>query len=324
MKAMVLNRYGSVDDLELKDIAKPIPSAGEVLVKIHATAINDWDWCLVRGTPFYMRLLCGLFKPKVQIPGAEISGRVEATGPNTTKFSVGDAVYGDISESGLGGFAEYICISESVLAHKPDSMSFIEATALPHAAMLALQGLVDEGQLKSRQKILINGAGGGVGTLAVQIAHALGVTEIIGVDHTSKMEMMNSIGFTHTIDYTQTDFTALPQKYDLILDTKTNRPLSHYLRVLNPGGTYATVGGLTLRLLPTFILGPIIRRLTGKKICLVALKPNKDLDYIAQLFESGQIKPILDGPYPFHEIPRLIQYFGEGKHQGKVVVSLEQ
>lgn len=323
MKAIVLTQYGSASDLELKDVAKPVPNEHEVLVKVHATSINDWDWCLVRGTPFYIRLLCGFLKPKVQIPGAEIAGRVEAVGQNITKIQPGDAVYGDISECGFGGFAEYVCVPETALSLKPESMSFVEAAAMPHAAMLAVQGLVEEGQLQPRQTVLINGAGGGVGTLGVRIANEIGGEKVTGVDCASKFDSMRSVGFAQTIDYTQVDFTQSPQRYDLILDTKTNRSIFKYLRVLTSEGTYVTVGGLTPRLLQTFLLGPIIRLLSGKDVRLVNLKPNKDLAYVNDLFQAGKLKPVIDGPYPFSEIPERVQYFGEGKHKGKVVISLD-
>lgn len=319
MKAIVLSRYGSPDQLELKDIEKPMPKDGEVLVNVHATTVNDWDWCLVRGTPFYIRLLCGWRKPNIPIPGAEVAGRIEAVGQNVTQFQVGDAVYGDISECGFGGFAEYVCVQETALASMPENMTFTEAAAIPHAAMLAVQGLA--GQLQPGQKLLINGAGGGVGTLGVQIANAIGVKDVTGVDRASKFALMRSVGFTHTIDYTQTDFTAGQERYDLILDTKTNRSPFKYLSVLKPGGTYVTVGGLTPRLFQLLLFGPIIRWLTQKTVRLVALQPNKDLAYINELLAAGQLKPIIDGPYPLSEVPRLIQYFGTGQHQGKVVIA---
>ncbi len=323
MKAIVLTKYGSSDVLELQDVEKPKPKEGEVLVKIHATAINDWDWCLMRGTPFYIRLLCGLFKPNIPIPGAEIAGIVETVGQNVTQFQPGDAVYGDISECGFGGFAEYVCVPETALALKPEGMTFVEATALPHAAMLALQGLVDEGQIQPGQKVLINGAGGGVGTLGMQIAKSIGVTDVTGVDSSDKFAMMRSLGFVQLIDYTQEDFTQGKERYDLVLDTKTNRSIFNYLRVLNPQGTYVTVGADTANLFQVLFLQPIIGIFSKKRVCLVNLKPNKDLDYINKLFETGNIKPVVDGPYTLSEVPEMIQYFGLGKHKGKVVITIE-
>ncbi|MEM6869128.1 MAG: NAD(P)-dependent alcohol dehydrogenase, partial [Cyanobacteria bacterium P01_C01_bin.121] len=221
------------------------------------------------------------------------------------------------------GLAEYVCVSETALTLKPENMGYAEAAALPHAAMLAVQGLIDEGQLQPEQSILINGAGGGVGTLAVQIACEMGVDEITGVDCASKFDLMRSVGFTHVLDYTQTDFTQSAQHYDLIFDVKTNRSILSYLRVLNTEGTYVTVGGMTARLVQTLLLRPFIRRFTKKDVRLVDLKPNKDIAYINQLFEAGKVKPVIDGPYSLSEVPKLLQYFGEGKHKGKVVISLE-
>lgn len=323
MQAIVLTQYGSPDDLELKDVEKPTHNDGEVLVKVQATSVNDWDWCLVRGKPFYIRLLCGWRKPNIQIPGAEVAGRVEAVGSNVTHFQPGDAVYGDISECGFGGFAEYVCVPETALALMPEGMTSTEAAAIPHAAMLAVQGLIDVGQLQPGQKLLINGAGGGVGTLGVQIAHAIGVKDVTGVDRASKFDLMRSVGFTCTLDYTQTDFTVGQERYDLILDTKTNRSPFKYLPVLNPGGTYVTVGGLTPSLFQVLLFGPIIRWLTQKSVRVVGLQPNKDLAYVNELLAAGQLKPAIDGPYPLGDVPRLIQYFGAGQHQGKVVISQE-
>ncbi len=323
MKAIVYKKYGPPDVLQLKEVEKPTPEDNEVLVKVHAASVNDWDWCLMRGKPFYIRLLCGLIKPKVQIPGVEIAGQVEAVGRNAKKFQPGDAVYGDISECGFGGFAEYVCVHENALALKPVSMTFIEAAAIPHAAMLAVQGLRDVGQIQPGQKLLINGAGGGVGTLGVQIAKFIGVEEVTGVDNSSKLNMMHSIGFEKTIDYRQEDFTKNGQCYDLILDTKTNRSIFDYARALSPNGVYVTVGGTTARLLQIFFLGPVVRMFSKKTICIVALKPNKDLDYMNELFEAGTVKPVIDGPYKLSQVPEAIQHFGEGNHKGKVVITLE-
>ncbi|MEL6470745.1 MAG: NAD(P)-dependent alcohol dehydrogenase [Cyanobacteria bacterium J06623_4] len=323
MKAIVLSNYGNPDQLELKDIEKPTPEAGEVLVKVCATTINDWDWCLVRGNPFYIRLFYGWRKPKIQVPGAEVAGRIDAVGQNVAQFQLGDAVYGDISECGFGGFAEYVCVPETTLSLMPEEIPFTEAAAIPHAAMLAVQGLIDVGHLQPGQKLLINGAGGGVGTLGVQIANAVGVHDVTGVDRAGKFASMRSVGFTHTIDYTQTDFTEGKERYDMILDTKTNRSPFKYLPVLNPGGTYVTVGGLTPKLLQVLLFCPIIHRLTQKSVRIVSLQPNKDLAYINELLAAGQLKPVIDGPHPLSEIPSLIQYFGTGQHKGKVVIALE-
>ena len=307
--------------LEIQDVSAPVPNDDEVLVKVHATSVNDWDWGLMRGKPFMIRLLSGLLKPKLKILGVDVSGEVEAVGKDVTRFQPGEKVYGDLSECGFGGFAEYVCAKESSLALKPESMTFVEAAALPHAAMLAVQGLRDQGQLKPGQKVLINGGGGGVGTLGVQIAKVLGV-EVTGVDNSGKLQMMRSIGFDHVIDYTKEDFTRTGQGYDLILDTKTNRSIFKYLRALNPNGRYVTVVGGLARLIQVFFLGSLIRTLTKKVTRVLALEPNKDLDYVNELFETGKIKPIIDGPYELSETPEALQRFGQGIHKGKIVISI--
>ena len=242
MKAIVLTRFGSPDVLQLQEVSRPDPLDDEVLLKVHATAVNDWDWSFMRGRPWVLRLIFWLFKPRVKILGAEVAGRVEAVGKNVKRFKPGDEVYGDISESGFGGFAEYVAVPEDALAPKPATMTFQEAAALPHASMLAVQGLIDEGQIHEGKKLLINGAGGGVGTFGVQIAKLYGI-ETTGVDSGAKLDLLRSVGFDHVIDYEREDFTKNGQRYDLILDTKTNRSPFTYARSLNPDGRYVTVGG---------------------------------------------------------------------------------
>lgn len=319
MKALVFTKYGSPEILQLKEITKPTPKENEVLVKIHATAVNDYDWSMIRGKPYLYRLLFGLLKPKHQIPGMELSGTIEALGTNAKSFKVGDAVYGDISAYGFGSFAEYMSINEKALTLKPDEMSFEEATAIPHAAALALQGLVDSGGIQKDQKILINGAGGGMGTFGLQIAKLYNA-EVTGVDSGDKLNMMREIGFDHIIDYKKEDFTKNGQTYDLILDAKTTRSTFDYMRALSPNGKYVTVGGYLNRLFPMLLLKPFISVFSKKRIHILALKPNKDLGYINELFEAGKIRPIVDGPFNLSEAPKAIQYFGEGRHQGKVVI----
>ncbi len=323
MKAIVFEHYGTPDVLKLKEVQKPTAKDDEVLIKVHAASINDWDWCMVRGKPFYVRLLCGLLNPKIMIPGVDVAGRVEAIGKNVKTIKPGDDVYGDLSECGFGAFAEYVCADETALARKPPSMTFVEAAAIPHAAMLAVQGLRDEGKIQPGQKLLFNGAGGGVGTLGVQIAKYEGVDDITGVDSADKSEMMISTGFDKTIDYRMEDFTKNGHRYDLILDAKTSRSVFEYLRALTPEGTYVTVGGRTARLLQTFLLGPIIRMVTKKKFRVVDLKPNKDLEYINNLYQAGKIKPVIDGLYTLNEVPLAIQRFGEGRHKGKMIVTID-
>ncbi len=322
MKAVVIEKYGPPENLKLKEVDKPTPNDNEVLVKIHAAAVNDFDWSMVRGKPFLYRLLFGILKPKHQIPGMELAGTVEAMGPNAKAFKLEDAVYGDISGYGFGSFAEYICINEKALVLKPESMSFEEAAAIPHASMLAVQGLIDIGKIQKVQKILINGAGGGVGTFGMQIAK-LYDAEVTGVDTGSKLAMMKDIGFDNVIDYKKEDFTKNGQRYDLILDAKTNRSPFAYARSLKPNGRYVTVGGNLTRILQMLILKPWISKINKKSLHIVSLKPNKDLEFINELFEAGKIKPVLDGPYKLSEVPKVLQYFGEGKHTGKIVIRIQ-
>jgi NADPH:quinone reductase-like Zn-dependent oxidoreductase len=320
MKAIVFTKYGTPDVLELKEIDKPIPKEDELLIKVYAVSINDWDMGLLHGD-LINRLLNGLFKPKIKILGSDIAGRIEAVGKNVKKFQPGDEVYGDLSGR-WGGFAEYVCASENALALKPSSMSFEEAAAIPQAAMLAIQGLRDKGQIRSGLKLLINGAGGGVGTFAVQIAKLYEV-EVTGVDSPGKLDMMRSIGFDHVINYKQEDFTRNGQFYDLILDVKTNRSIFDYTRVLSRNGIYVTVGGSLVRLLQVLFLGPLISMISRKKICIVALKLNRDLDYMNELYESGKVKPVIDETYRLDEVPKALRFFGEGGHKGKLVITVE-
>ena len=321
MRAIVLTRYGSPDVLQLEEVPKPEPGDDEVLVKVRATAVNDWDWCLVRGRPYICRLMFGLVRPRVAVLGAEVAGTVEATGNGATKFQPGDQVYGDISGAGFGGFADYACVREEALGRKPTGMTFEQAAALPHAAMLALQGLVDIGQIRKGERVLINGAGGGVGTIGVQIAKQHGA-EVTGVDSALKLDTLKSVGFDHVIDYRREDFTRNGQCYDLILDTKTNRSPFRYLRSLNPGGRYVTVGGHLRRLLQAFCMGPLISKVSGKHVRIVVLEPNKDLGYVNDLFETNELECVIDGPYQLSDVPQAVQRFGEAKHVGKVVITV--
>ena len=321
MKAVVFTRYGSPDVLRLQDMAKPEPKDDEVLVKIHASAVNDWDWCYVRGMPHVYRLMYGLMKPGVSVLGAEVSGTVEAVGKHITRFQPGDDVYGDLSEAGFGGFAEYVCATEDAFARKPPGMTFEMAAALPHASMLAFQGLVDVGQIRQGESVLINGAGGGVGTVGVQIAKQFGA-EVTGVDSSLKLNLLRSLGFDHIIDYQREDFTRNGRRYNLILDTKTTRSPLSYLRSLKADGRYVTVGGNVSRLLQSLCMAPLVSCLSDKQIRIVALKPNKDLGYVSDLFERGGLECVIDGPYPLNAVPQALQRFGEAKHLGKIVITI--
>jgi NADPH:quinone reductase-like Zn-dependent oxidoreductase len=320
LKAVVFTRYGSPDVLEFAEVDQPIPKDDEVLIEVRAVSINDWDWGLLQGTPFVNRLLYGLLKPKKRILGSDIAGRIAAVGKNVKRFQPGDEVFGDLSGE-WGGFAEYVCAREKALALKPATMSFAEAAAIPQAAMLAVQGLRDKGQIRPGERLLINGAGGGVGTFAVQIAKSYGA-EVTGVDSTAKLDLLGSMGFDHIIDYTQTDFTRNGRRYDLILDVKTNRSVFDYARALDLNGRYVTVGGSMARLFQLLILRPWISMFSKKKFHVVALKLNKDLAYMNELFEAGKVRPVIDGPYKLSEAPEAMRYFGEAKHKGKIVITV--
>lgn len=320
MKAIAFTKYGSPDFLELKEVEKPMPSDDEVLIKVYAASINSWDLELLRGKPFANRLMFGLLKPKIKTLGADIAGRVVAIGKNVKQFSPGDEVLGDQSGYGWGGFAEYVCTSENTLALKLKSMTFEEAAAIPQAAVLALQGLRYKRQIQTGQKVLINGAGGGVGTFAVQIAKSYGAV-VTGVDSTEKMATMRSICADHVIDYTKEDFTKNGQHYDLILDNVASRSIFDIKRALSPKGIYVIIGGSTARILQFMFLGPLIS-MTGKKMGLLMHKTNKDLAFIKKLVEEGKIKSVIDKHYPLSKVAEALRYFGEGNAKGKVVITV--
>jgi len=319
MKAIIYTEYGGMERLLMQEVAKPTPRDNEVLIRNHAASINDWDLALLHGD-LINRLINGLFKPKRKILGSDIAGRIEAVGKNVTAFKPGDDVYTDLSGR-WGGFAEYSCAPEKGLALKPAAMSYVDAASIPQAAMLAVQGLIDVGKIAAGQKLLVNGAGGGVGTFAVQIAKLYGV-ETTGVDRSDKLDMLRSIGFDHVIDHTQEDFTKNGQRYDLILDVKTNRPISAYARSLNRHGTYVTVGGSTPRLLQALLMAPFIRMFQKKGIRIVSLKPNKDLPYMNELFVSGKLRPVIEGPFQFDEFAEAFRIYGKAAHKGKVVMTM--
>lgn len=321
MKAVVYEKYGSPDVLQLREVETPTPGDGEVLIRVHACSINDWDWGLLRGTPFVNRLLYGLFRPKRTILGSDIAGTVEAVGRDVKRFRPGDDVFGDLSGR-WGGFAEYVCAPESELAPKPPGMTFAEAAAIPQAAMLAVQGLCDTGKIHSGQKVLVNGAGGGVGTFAIQLARLHGV-EVTGVDSPAKLDLLRSLGFDTVVDYTREDFTRSGDRYDLILDVKTNRSPFAYARALSPGGIYVTVGGSMTRLFQFLFVWPLIAVTQRKRLSVVFLKPNKDLAWMSDLFEAGKVRPVLDRLRTLSEVPEAMRYFGSGSHKGKVVITLE-
>jgi NADPH:quinone reductase-like Zn-dependent oxidoreductase len=320
MKAFVYTKYGPSEVLQLKEVAEPTPKDDEVLIKVQAVSVNRSDWEGLRGKPLYARI-GGLLRPRQQILGSDIAGRVEIAGRNIRRFQPGDEVFGDILPR-LGGFAEYVCARESALALKPASMTFEEAAAIPQAAVIALQGIRDKGQVKPGQKVLINGAGGGAGTFAVQLAKMYGA-EVTGVDNTGKLEFMRSLGADHVIDYTQEDFTKNGKQYDLIIDIVAHHSVFAYKRALRSNGSYFLAGGSVATILQVLLLGPWISMIESKKMRVLAVRPNtEDVDFMKELIEAGKITPVIDKTYPLSEVPEAIGYVGEGYARGKVVISV--
>src|SRR5215217_1383086 len=322
MKAIVSTKYGSPDVLNLEEVEKPAPKDHEVLVKVHAASVNAGDWHLLRADPFLTRLAFGLLRPKHKILGADVAGRVEAVGGNVTQFRPGDEVFGDLSGCGFGGFAEYVCASEDALALKPADTSFEEAAAVPSAAATALQGLRDKGHIQQGQSVLINGASGGVGTFAVQLAKSFGA-EVTGVCSTGKLEMVRSIGADHIIDYTQEDFTKNGRRYDLIFAANGNHPISAYKRALSLKGTYVMSGGSGAQMFQAMLLGPMISMSGNKKMGNLLKKlSKKDLVVLKEFLQAGKITPVIDRTYPLSEVPEAIRCLEEGHARGKVMITL--
>ncbi|HPQ67897.1 MAG TPA: NAD(P)-dependent alcohol dehydrogenase [bacterium] len=320
MKAVVFHRYGSPDELKYVEVPKPTPDENEVLVKIHAASVNAGDWRLLRGDPFLIRLFFGLTKPKINILGVDIAGKVEQVGGNVTQFQPGDKVFGDLTNNGFGGFAEYTCVPPDLLLKIPNGSSYEEAATLPLAAVVALQGLRDHGNIQPGQKVLINGASGNVGLFAVQIAKSFGA-EVTGVCSTGKMELVHSLGADHVIDYTRENFTANGKRYDLILDTAARYTLGQYKRVLNPGGAYIMVGGQ--RTLQVMSVGPLLSALSDKKFKSMLAKPNlADLAVIKELVEGGKVKPVIDKRFGLSEVPTAIRTLEQGHAHGKIVITM--
>jgi NADPH:quinone reductase-like Zn-dependent oxidoreductase len=322
MKAIICPKYGSPDVLQLREVAKPDPRDDEVLIKIHATSLNSRDLRMLRANPFFMRLMPGgLFRPKNKILGADLAGRIEAIGSNVKQFKPGDEVFGYLSSStGRGTFAEFVCANEKAIILKPANLTFEQAAAVPLAAMTALQGLRDDGNIRPGQKVLINGASGGVGTYAVQIAKAFGA-EVTAVCSTRNLEMVRSLGADHVIDYKKEDFTKNVQQYDLILAVNGYHPISDYLRVLKPEGTYVVAGGSMFQLFQAATNGKRISRTGSQKIVVLSLVQNQqDLIFIKELLESGKIVPVIDGCYPLSKTPEAFWYFEKVHPRGKVVI----
>ena len=316
MKAIVYRKFGSPDVLHLEEVEKPVPKDCEISVRVHAASLNAYDWRHLRASPFFMRLMgAGFLRPKHRILGADIAGRVEAVGRNVTQFRPGDDVFG---EGSYGGFAEFVCVDEKRVVPKPADLAFDEAAAVPMAGLTALQGLRDKGKIQAGQKVLINGASGGVGTFAVQIARSFG-TEVTGVCSTAKTDLVRSIGADHVIDYTQEDVTKNGQLYDLIFDIAAFRSISKYRRILAPGGRYVLAGGSMGRFFQLMLMS-----MTGVKNMglMVANVNQKDLLFLIDLMKGGKVRSIIDKRYPLSETAEALRYLEDGHARGKVVITV--
>jgi len=321
MKAAVYTRYGPPEVVQITDTEKPVPNDSEVLIKVRAASVNPYDWHFMRGMPYFLRIVAGLRKPKDTRLGADAAGQVEAIGKNVTRFKSGDEVFGTCR----GAFAEYARASESTLALKSKNMTFEQAASVPIAALTALQSLRDKGHIQSGQKVLINGAAGGVGTFAVQIAKSFGA-DVTGVCSTRNVEMVRSIGANQVVDYTREDFTKSGQRYDIILDAVGNHSLSACKRVLGPKGVLVMAGGIAGR----WMIGPLTRgiragvvsRFTSQNMVGILAKPNKaDLTILGELMATGKVTPVIDRRYTLSEVPGAIRYVETGHARGKVVIT---
>lgn len=326
MKAIVNHRYGSPDVLELEDVARSVVDDGEVLVRVHAASVNPADWHILRGDPHIARLQLGLRKPKASVLGCDLAGQVEAVGKTVTTLQPGDAVFGSPFGHGFGAFAEYASVSEDLLELKPANLSFDHAAAVPLAALTALQGLRDRGQIQPGQEVLIVGASGGVGTFAVQIAKSFGA-EVTGVCSTRNIDLVRSIGADHVVDYTREDFAEGWRRYDLVLQAAGTAPPSYCRRALTPKGTLVAISGDSEghrigpagRAIKALVMSPFV----SQKMVIFTVKPNKeDLRLLKQLVEAGEITPVIDRTYSLNEVPEAIRYLEEGHTRGKVLITV--
>ncbi len=322
MKAFVCEQYGPPEKMRMLEVPRPTPGPDEVLVKVYRTALNAADWRLLVGDPFLVRLMMGLFRPKYKILGADFSGVIDAVGAKVKQFQPGDEVFGDVANYRWGAFGEYLCSTESFLAPKPPSMSFDDAAAIPMAGLTALQGLRDLGELKPGEKVAVNGASGGVGTFAVQVAKLLGA-EVTAVCSSMKVEMAKELGADDVIDYQKEDFTCRAGGYDVIFAANGYHPLADYKRALKPGGRYVVAGGTNRQFFETMALGQLSFRRSGKKIALFSAKTNReDLLILADWCASGKLKPMIDRTFSFDEIPGAMRYVMDGHAKGKVIIEM--
>jgi NADPH:quinone reductase-like Zn-dependent oxidoreductase len=322
MKAIVYHDFGSPDVLRLEEVEKPVPNDNQVLVKVRAASVNPYDWHFMTGTPYIMRIGVGLLKPKDTRLGVDFAGTVEAVGKNVTQFKPGDDVFG----AKAGAFAEYVCGSERGLVMKPDNLTFEQAASVPIAGLTALQAVRDKGKVQPGQKVLINGASGGVGTFAVQIAKAFGA-EVTGVCSTRNVEMVRSLGADQVIDYTKEDFTTGAQRYDLILDNVGNRSLLECRRALKPKGMYVMIGGPKgdwIRPLDRVIKAALLSRFVSQDMSMLMSDPTKEhWTALRDLLQSGKVTPVIDRRYPLSQVPEAMRYLEEGHARGKVVITME-
>jgi len=322
MKAIVYTKYGPPEVLQYKDVEKPVPRDNQALVKIKAASLNAADWHLLRADPFMARFFSGLLKPKHTILGADIAGVVEATGKDVKNFKPGDEVFGDMFTSGLGGLAEYVCANKDALAMKPANISFEEAAALPVASGTALQGIRDMGHAQQGAKVLVNGASGGVGTFAVQIAKALGA-EVTAVCSTKNIEQARALGADFVIDYTKEDFTKNGKQYDLILAANGYHPIAAYKASLSPKGIYLMSGGAGKQMFEAMVIGPFISEKAGRRLGGLSAKvTGKELLFLKELVEAGKIKPVIDRKYPLSETRQAFKYLEEGHARGKIIITM--
>mgnify|MGYP005811576457 CR=1 FL=1 len=323
MKAAVYYKYGSWDQIRCEDVANPVMKDGDVLVKVKASSINSWDADMLKGDTLLIRILSGFGKPRYRILGSDIAGVVERVGKDVQLFRPGDEVYGDIAEAHFGGFAEYAAVPEKLLAAKPKTLSFNEAASLPQAALLAIQGLRYYGDVQKGQKILINGAGGGVGTLALQYAKAKGA-QVTCVDLQEKFQILQELGTDHTIDFTQTDYTRTGHQYDKVLDVIAHRRSSDYKRTLTTDGTFAMIGGSMSGLLFNMMfIQPPLSRFRKKKLGIMPYQAGRtNLEVITQLVEAGTLRPVVDSVYPLSDVSAAFRHFMSGKFCGKIVIGI--
>jgi len=318
MKAVVRDTYGPPEILRLDELERPVPGGDEVLIRVHAVSLNASDWELLTGNPLYGRLW-GFFTPKIRVLGSDVAGTVEALGPEVTAFQPGDAVYGDIFET-WGGLAEWVCAPQGMLRPKPEFMSFEQAAALPQSGVIAQQSICDKGQVRAGQTVLINGACGGGGSYAIQIAKILGA-EVTGVDSAQKQELMRSLGADHVIDYAEEDFIRSGYRYDLILDLVGHHSILDFKSALAPRGRYLVVGGAVNLILGAVLVGSLISLFTRKKMGLFVVKVNQGLDVLEEYLASGAVVPAIDQTYPLSATPEAMRRLGEGRAKGKLVIT---